>query len=60
MIIISKTNGIFNTATIPCIKEFPSGTYAVFGEKRILITKQENFDKIARAIKNYDSLLEVE
>lgn len=60
MWIISKNYGIFYTKAIPCIKEFPDGTYALIGDTRLLITSQKINDKITEAIKRGYPFLEVE
>ena len=60
MWIISKSNGIFYTKTISCIKEFPDGTYAIIGDTRHLITAQKINDHIAKALKHGRPFLEVE
>ena len=60
MWIISKSNGNFYTKAIPCIKEFPDGTYAVMGDTRLLITTQKINDLIAKSLKHGRPFLEVE
>ena len=60
MWIISKNYGIFYTKAIPCIKEFPDGTYALIGDTRLLITPQKINDVIAEAIEQGLTILEVE
>ena len=60
MWIISKSYGIFYTKSIPCIKEFPDGTYALIGDTRLLITPQKINDDIVKALKRGLPFLEVE